>query len=231
MTPTTENRFSLMNSTHSPIEASLLASAILLLSLPAADGKDDDGVRTWTRKDGKVAVGKLIAVEADEAVISLSERQQFQVPVSELSIDDQQYIKTWTPPLPVRPLHVPTEARFADGNWYLVVHGKISWKEAKKQARRKKGILARITTQHQLEVVDSMNGEKNYLWLGASDTKKEGEWIWLNGDSVENPFWDRHQPSNTKGQDYVSMRPGGKWNDLEENSSWGTGYVVMWEGK
>ncbi|MCG8599138.1 MAG: hypothetical protein MI807_03260 [Verrucomicrobiales bacterium] len=220
-----------MNSTHSPIEACLLASAILLLSLPAASEENDDGVRPWTRKDGKVAVGKLIAVEEEQAVISLSERQQFQVPVSELSIDDQQYIKTWTPPLPVRPLHVPKEARFADGNWYLVVHGKISWEEAKKQARRKKGVLARITTQAQLEAVTSMNGEKSYLWLGASDKKKEGEWRWLNGDPVTNPFWDRNEPSNGSGEDYVSMRPGGKWNDLTENSRWGTGYVVMWEGE
>ena len=52
-------------------------------------------------------------------------------------------------------------------------------------------------------------------WLGMSDSKNEGKWIWLaDGTGVGYTHWDGGEPNGGTGKNYAVLRRGGKWNDL-----------------
>ena len=58
-------------------------------------------------------------------------------------------------------------------------------------------------------------------FIGWIWKKREGEWIWTNGDPVNGSYWDEDQPSNAGDEEHCAetnrlvdqqLRPG-KWND------------------
>ncbi len=60
--------------------------------------------------------------------------------------------------------------------------------------------------------------------IGGRDTAQEGTWFWLDGTPWGYTNWDSGQPSNSGGgggQDYLMLRPNGKWNDLAGNNNLG----------
>ena len=50
------------------------------------------------------------------------------------------------------------------------------------------------------------------------DKSNEGGWEWLDGSPVKYVNWDSNEPDdNFGGEDCVSLRRNGKWNDIPCN--------------
>lgn len=79
-------------------------------------------------------------------------------------------------------------------HFYKFVSGKISGTNAFAAAATQKefgltGYLASITTTGENDFVASkVEGAKN-VWIGASDSTKEGEWKWVGGPEDSKQFW------------------------------------------
>ena len=63
-------------------------------------------------------------------------------------------------------------------------------------------------------------------WLGGTDEKNEGDWVWLNGKSITKFFWKKGQPDNAGSEHYLELiwkentgHPIRTWNDWSKNKS------------
>ena len=51
-----------------------------------------------------------------------------------------------------------------------------------------------------------VKGGQREAWLGATDEKKEGEWVWLDGSPMTFKNWQQSQPNNKGGvEHYLGM--------------------------
>ncbi|XP_033727860.1 lectin BRA-3-like [Pecten maximus] len=56
------------------------------------------------------------------------------------------------------------------------------------------GRLIVINTEQKLNAfsgyLDTMGYASDRLWIGATDKADEGTWVWLNGQGVDQSYWD-----------------------------------------
>ncbi len=168
-------------------------------------------------------------MEGGKVTILLESEQKVSIPINTLSLEDQQFLKTWKPKPPKRPIHVPADAIFRNGSWYGVVIEKTSWKKALEKAEKMEGHLAWVKDESTLAVLTEMAGPL-HLWLGGSDAEVEDLWKWTDGEKITFFNWDRGEPNNGgRIEHYVQMRAGGKWNDFSMNSPTPVGFFVQWD--
>jgi hypothetical protein len=75
------------------------------------------------------------------------------------------------------------------------------------------------------------------VWLGATDEKVEGKWVWVDGQVMTFTLWKPAEPSNDNGKEnYLQTSPNGRWADSARD--WNTyktlpiiGYICEWTGK
>ena len=203
-----------------------LLPAIFLFCLLSADLVYG---RTWTNQDGRKAKGTPVKVEGNELTLRLPNDQKVVIPINTLSLEDQQFLATWKPKQPKRPISVPADAIFHNGSWYSVVIEKTSWKKAAEKAEKMEGHLAWIKDEATLAVLTELAGPL-HLWLGGSDAEVEDLWTWTDGEKITFFNWDRGEPNNGgRIEHYIQMRAGGKWNDLSMNSPTPVGFIVQWD--
>ena len=95
---------------------------------------------------------------------------------------------------------------------------KLSWADAESycQSWSAGAHLASVhSAEEQKFVQDNFPGN---IWLGGSDTNKEGSWVWSDGTSFRYSDWSSGQPDNGgSNQDCLkgnwAERPGLKWDD------------------
>jgi len=92
---------------------------------------------------------------------------------------------------------VPQAVKF-NGHWYAVLPEKCDWETANKICERLGGHLAYVETQEEnnfiLGLVEKAGLSAHGVWLGGTDEKDEGDWLWLNGKPIINTFWVGDQP-------------------------------------
>ena len=83
------------------------------------------------------------------------------------------------------------------------------------------GNLASIHSSEENQFVLSMGKAidiKANFWIGGSDIKNEGEWVWTDGSAFDYKFWGGNNPSNSGGnEDCISfwlIDKDQKWNDF-----------------
>ncbi|XP_070767551.1 C-type lectin domain family 4 member E-like [Enoplosus armatus] len=71
---------------------------------------------------------------------------------------------------------------------------KQTWSNSTDKCAEIGGHLAILTTREQHEAVEKegrrIGGLYTNYWIGLSDIEGEGEWKWVNGSTLENPFWN-----------------------------------------
>jgi Ca2+-binding RTX toxin-like protein len=98
---------------------------------------------------------------------------------------------------------------------YTAIAGKFTWEQARLDAESRGGQLATIKDQAEWNAVLPVLGGVE-AWLGASDSKKEGNWEWIDGTPFTFKNWNGPEPSNTGGAEHWLMVQTGfdnKWND------------------
>lgn len=121
---------------------------------------------------------------------------------------------------------------------YRIFTNVVSWEEAEKACREMHGRLAVIHNQNENDFITRLakDAKIGYVWIGATDKVKEGNWQWLTGESLEYSNWRRDQvanePNNYRGnEDYavLNVAENGKWHDNPNRSDHKPGFVCQWD--
>lgn len=96
--------------------------------------------------------------------------------------------------------------------------GARTWAEAEADCVVQKGHLIAVHTQ---AVQDFLEGEAFAIqdtdwWLGLSDSKNEGSFVWSNASKLDFTSWAGGEPNNSGNEDCVHLAPwaDGDWNDM-----------------
>jgi len=129
------------------------------------------------------------------------------------------------------PVGVPPDSQHFNGKWYRVYLEKVGWKRAREKCAALHGQLAIVPDEPTHAFLKQLaNGL--HLWLGATDEKIEGLWVWVDGTPMKFTAWAENSPDNAnKNEHYLEMHSVGKWNDNRENASDVVGYICEWKGK
>ncbi|ROT63782.1 mannose receptor [Penaeus vannamei] len=103
---------------------------------------------------------------------------------------------------------------------YLVVEDVASWTDAKGNCTDLGGVLASITSEDEQAFVSGLLNSS--AWIGLSDQKIEGKYIWEDGSPYNYRSWKEGEPNNYYyyitlgvGEDCVEMKKDYdfRWND------------------
>jgi hypothetical protein len=103
-----------------------------------------------------------------------------------------------------------------NGHSYYRSTGSATWTTARSNCTAMGGYLVTVTS----------SGENSFLfnlwpsgWIGLTDEVTEGTWRWVTGETYSYSSWNGGEPNNSGNEDYIQFVSGGKWNDLNNNSS------------
>jgi hypothetical protein len=130
---------------------------------------------------------------------------------------------------PKRPVGVPVDAKFFNGRWFKLYQEKGGWTNSKAKCARLGGRLAIIPDAATQKFVAALS-EGLLVWLGASDDKVEGAWVWLDGTKMTYTAWDKGEPAASPKEDYLSIWKG-KWHDALEGEPTTVGFICEWPAK
>jgi hypothetical protein len=125
------------------------------------------------------------------------------------------------------PVGVPADAVFFNGNWYRVYLEKTTWRRAEEKCQRLGGHLA-VVPDAQTEAFIVGLANKLVLWLGGTDEKVEGRWMWVDGKEMTyRGGWTRGEPKPQPQRNYLALGAYGKWYDAPDQ--WRcVGYICEW---
>ena len=134
---------------------------------------------------------------------------------------------------------IPGDARRFAGKLFKVFREEMSWQAARIRCEELGGSLAVVGDADENRFLMSLIAAEglNEAWLGASDERAEGRWVWVDGTEMRYEAWDSGQPTNrsTWGsvEHYLLMAAarGGPWNDVPNGGERGShpGFVCQWE--
>lgn len=132
---------------------------------------------------------------------------------------------------PKRPLGVPADAKPFNGRWYKVVLEKKSWHAARDKCKEMSGQLVTVPDAATWEFVEALTPAS--VWLGATDEKTEGVWVWVDGTPVDFKAWYPGQPDNSGGEHYTATYKS-QWADIPKGGTVGTllqvqGFICEWK--
>jgi hypothetical protein len=94
----------------------------------------------------------------------------------------------------------PADAAKFGVKYYKVFDTTLTWHQAKKKCEQMGGQLAVVGSAEENEFVAGLaaKAKVNAVWLGGTDEKKQGTWVWVDGQPVKYDNWDRtaRQPNN-----------------------------------
>ena len=121
------------------------------------------------------------------------------------------------------PLNLKPAAEITYGNKvYRFYTAGIPYALAERYCKELGGNLVKIESEEKNNVIAQKVKELNKtFYIGASDEKAEGKFVWRDGSSVTYTNWSQNEPNNTAdcgGENYVQMYANGKWNDYTGQS-------------
>lgn len=116
------------------------------------------------------------------------------------------------------PLNLKPAAEITYGNKvYRFYTAGIPYALAERYCKELGGNLVKIESEEKNNVIAQKVKELNKtFYIGASDEKAEGKFVWRDGSVVTYTNWSQNEPNNTAdcgGENYVQMYANGKWND------------------
>lgn len=105
----------------------------------------------------------------------------------------------------------------------------MTWPEAEKQAELWGGDVVDIRSNQEQELIWSLLGNRKgqaSLWLGISDEKEEGKWVYADGTPAIYLRWERGQPNNTRNENQAVLSEDGRWDDYSGETKHGVLLMV-----
>ncbi|CAC5378851.1 Perlucin-like protein [Mytilus coruscus] len=114
---------------------------------------------------------------------------------------------------------------------YYFSSDKLTWLESERKCRKLGAYLVKITDSSEhawiRNIISSKKVAEQYIWTGASDRLKEGDWRWVSDLSkIQYSGWYTGEPNNYGGSEdcaLFSPRHSLYWNDA--TCSHKTGYI------
>ena len=136
---------------------------------------------------------------------------------------------------PKPPVGVPADAKFFNGKWYRVYSEKLPWNRAAEKCRALGGSLVKVPDEATWVFLKSLC-QRAALWIGATDEKTEGIWLWPDGTPVTYAPWWRGQPDNARGIEHYVSTYLGEWNGVPKSGEFVprqfvVGYICEWAPK
>ena len=100
---------------------------------------------------------------------------------------------------------------FGDSIYLLSNPG--NWGQAQAEAQRFQGNLVTVNDGAEQTFLAGIFGGKT-LWLGYSDSGKEGDYRWISGDTSAYSNWNGGQPDNRFEEDFAALGATGAWADF-----------------
>ncbi|MEZ0387492.1 MAG: lectin-like protein [Verrucomicrobium sp.] len=153
------------------------------------------------------------------------------------SCGNAQQVICQVPASPRPPFKAPADAKFINGRWFAAIMEKLDWNRAKSKCEALGGRLAIIRDEDTWKKILTLT--PSTVWLGATDSKTEGQWRWVDDSLVTFTVWVPGQPDNQYGiEHYLSTWKGG-WNDRVREWDAGAsghdnpvvGYICEWPAK
>ncbi|XP_023141772.3 low affinity immunoglobulin epsilon Fc receptor-like [Amphiprion ocellaris] len=97
--------------------------------------------------------------------------------------------------------------------YYASPRGKTkNWEDSRKDCLQRGADLVMPTTREELNFVTRIYDR---TWIGLSDKKNEGKWLWVDGSELQTGFWQTGEPNNERNEDCAEIsRTTGEWNDV-----------------
>ena len=116
------------------------------------------------------------------------------------------------------PLNLKPAAEITYGNKvYRFYTAGIPYALAERYCEELGGNLVKIESEEKNNVIAQKVKKLNKtFYIGASDEKEEGKFVWRDGSAVTYTNWSQNEPNNAAdcgGENYVQMYANGKWND------------------
>ncbi|XP_031440196.1 perlucin-like protein isoform X2 [Clupea harengus] len=127
---------------------------------------------------------------------------------------------------------IPHKCKF-----YLLSDELLQWEESRQKCISAGGDLVTIDSEEEqsflVNHIDRTTLKEIPFWIGLTDRQKEGQWLWLDGKSLQDnlTFWDKDQPDNgpdgerPEGQDCAWFR------SVTHINNWMDGYCVRLHGR
>lgn len=133
----------------------------------------------------------------------------------------------------------PADAVEHQGRRYKVFDSVMSWHEAQAKCAEMGGRLAIVRNAADSAFLISLahKGKREGYWLGATDEKNEGEWLWVDGTPMKYSNWGPYQPNNgNKSEHYAILlanyshaRLENKWSDQPKiSTTHNPGFICEW---
>uniref|UniRef100_A0A3B3XKI5 C-type lectin domain-containing protein n=1 Tax=Poecilia mexicana TaxID=48701 RepID=A0A3B3XKI5_9TELE len=75
------------------------------------------------------------------------------------------------------------------GNCYYFSTSKSSWTDSRRSCTDLGSDLVKIDSREEQDNEDR-------FWIGLTDSKEEGKWLWVDGSALDQSFWNQTQPDN-----------------------------------
>lgn len=118
------------------------------------------------------------------------------------------------------PLNLKADAEIEyDGKIYKFYQASLPYKVAQRFCEENGGSLVKIDSQAKNDVIAKQAGKMGdwTFFLGATDEKEEGTFVWQDGSPLTYQNWSESEPNNDTicgEENYVQMYKDGTWNDL-----------------
>ena len=116
-----------------------------------------------------------------------------------------------------------------NGHIYALYEATTYYDQAQNICKKMGGHLATITSAEENKAVSSLmeNAADIGYWMGASDAKSEGTWVWETGEKFSYTNWDKNEPNNdSEVEHYLMMYPSGLWNDARSFGIYHYGFIL-----
>ncbi|XP_051018058.1 CD209 antigen-like protein B [Acomys russatus] len=104
---------------------------------------------------------------------------------------------------------------FLLGSCYFFSKSQRNWNNAVTACQEVNAQLVIIESDEEQTFLQQTSKAKGSTWMGLSDLKKEGTWLWVDGSPLSSRFqkyWNRGEPNNIGEEDCVEF-VGDGWND------------------
>ncbi|XP_061616227.1 immune-related, lectin-like receptor 4 isoform X2 [Phyllopteryx taeniolatus] len=104
--------------------------------------------------------------------------------------------------------------RSCDSGWeldgescYLFTTNQRTWEQSRRFCQLRNGNLVKIDSRDEQSFVerrlrDKMSFQEDKFWIGLTDSKQEGRWLWADGSPLDPSLslWGRNEPDNWSGE-------------------------------
>lgn len=109
-------------------------------------------------------------------------------------------------------------------NCYRADGTKRTWQVADDECKRNGGYLTSVANAYEMGFLASQYKDvSNELWIGLSDEKYHGRYVWSDGTTTSFTYWGPGKPELTDGSCvYMSKMANGYWADSKCDASYGS---------